>query len=199
MPEVDRPDLDVESLLRELRPEDMEFPTPPDSAWKAIEARLGTAPLPRRRATPLLLVAAAVASIVTAAAALVATNRPDPSLVAVADLAYDAESFDPIGATSTASARLVSRDGTLEIVIDEARLPEPGNDADLELWMIATDDDGTIVDIAPIARLDGPGSYTVPSGLDATSHRIIDISVEPRDGNASHSGRSILRGTLVDA
>ena len=50
-----------------------------------------------------------------------------------------------------------------------------------------------------VAFLDGPGTYEVPPGLDIDTHRVLDISVEPRDGDESHSGRSILRGTLTDA
>jgi hypothetical protein len=36
----------------------------------------------------------------------------------------------------------------------------------------------------------------VPANLDLIDYRIIDISVEAHDGNAAHSGHSLLRGTL---
>jgi hypothetical protein len=36
----------------------------------------------------------------------------------------------------------------------------------------------------------------VPAGLDPSSHYVVDISIEPRDGIAAHSGQSILRGAL---
>ena len=39
----------------------------------------------------------------------------------------------------------------------------------------------------------------VPAELDPDVYSIVDISIEPRDGDAAHSGRSILRGTLADA
>jgi len=35
--------------------------------------------------------------------------------------------------------------------------------------------------------------------LDPDVYSIVDIGIEPRDGDVAHSGRSILRGTLTDA
>ena len=53
--------------------------------------------------------------------------------------------------------------------------------------------------MAPVSLLDGtePDAYTcVRTVYDPTIHTIVDISVEPHDGNDAHSGRSILRGAL---
>jgi hypothetical protein len=50
-----------------------------------------------------------------------------------------------------------------------------------------------------VSLVSGPGSYAVPSSLDVSTHRIVDISLEPRDGEDAHFGRSILRGTLTEA
>jgi hypothetical protein len=207
MPDDRRPDhgsvsdTDIESLLRELRPDDFVFSAPPASIWASIEAHrhVGVAHRSRRRtSTSLMLAAAAVSLVVAAAVVLTATGGSEPAVVAIAALTHDTETFDPLGAAATASARLVDRDGSLEIVIDEARLPELDGDLELELWMLAADEAGAVVDVAPVARLSGPGTYAVPSDIDVGTHRIIDISVEPRDGDADHSGRSILRGTLAD-
>jgi len=44
-----------------------------------------------------------------------------------------------------------------------------------------------------------PVSYKIPDGLDPGSHYLVDISIEPRDGNAAHSGLPILRGPLEPA
>ncbi|MFZ8999032.1 MAG: anti-sigma factor domain-containing protein [Ilumatobacteraceae bacterium] len=206
MPDDHRPrhfsEADVESLLVELRPDDLDFPDPPSSVWAAIEARSDAEPVTairRRRPTPLLLAAAAVAIVVSAAVMLAGTTDRTPTVVAVADLSHDATDFDPLGVDATASARLVAHDGALAIVVDDARFPELDADLALELWLLAADESGTVVDIVPVAFLDGPGTYEVPPGLDIDTHRVLDISVEPRDGDESHSGRSILRGTLTDA
>jgi hypothetical protein len=37
---------------------------------------------------------------------------------------------------------------------------------------------------------------TVADNLDLSAVNIVDISAEPHDGNAAHSGRSLLRGRL---
>ena len=71
-------------------------------------------------------------------------------------------------------------------------------DDDLELWLIQTDADGNPVDVAPVALVEGSGAgtYVVPAGLDPGVHNVVDISIEPRDGDNAHSGQSILRGAL---
>ena len=38
----------------------------------------------------------------------------------------------------------------------------------------------------------------VPAELDPDVYSIVDISIEPRDGDEQHSGRSILRGALTE-
>jgi hypothetical protein len=84
-------------------------------------------------------------------------------------------------------------------VLEDAALPSVDEDADLELWLIEADADGEIVDIAPISLVSGAGAYEVPSSIDVSAFRIVDISIEPRDGDDTHSGRSILRGNLAEA
>ena len=44
-----------------------------------------------------------------------------------------------------------------------------------------------------------PGSLTVPAGYDPDAYYVVDISIEPRDGDTAHSGRTILRGPLQQA
>jgi hypothetical protein len=38
---------------------------------------------------------------------------------------------------------------------------------------------------------------TVPPGTDLNRYRLVDVSDEPHDGDATHSGKSLLRGTLT--
>jgi hypothetical protein len=43
----------------------------------------------------------------------------------------------------------------------------------------------------------GPaGTFVVPADLDPDTYTVVDISIEPRDGDEAHSGRSVLRGEL---
>ena len=126
-------------------------------------------------------------------------NRDDSDTVlSSAVLLHDPATFDPLGADSAATAKLLERDGHLEIELTDTTLPSLASDDDLELWLIEPDSAGNPVDIAPVALIEAsdPGTYRVPDGIDPSSHYVVDISIEPRDGDAAHSGRSILRGAL---
>ena len=61
------------------------------------------------------------------------------------------------------------------------------------MWLIDANVEG-MVSLGP-ARSDG--IYAVPSDLDVAAFPIVDVSVEPPDGNPTHSGVSVLRGTLA--
>ncbi len=200
---------DVEALLRELEDSDLELTAPPADVWAGIEAAIlndsqdDVAPLTSRRprfGTSFLAVAAAVIALAVGAVVVVVASLRDSTdaVVASAELAYDAENFDPLGAEATATARLVERDGGFEIRLDDASLPNSA-DNDLELWLIAVAADGSL-DVQPVGLVDprAPGVYAVPADLDPDLYSTVDISIEPRDGDATHSGRSILRGTLAD-
>ena len=41
-----------------------------------------------------------------------------------------------------------------------------------------------------------PSSTLVPAGVNLTDYPVVDVSLEPLDGNPAHSGTSVLRGTL---
>ena len=43
----------------------------------------------------------------------------------------------------------------------------------------------------------GEVSLEVPSGVDLTEYPVVDVSVEPLDGDPSHSGVSVVRGRLA--
>ena len=218
----DRDLLEVEALLRSLDADDLSAPPPPPpGVWAAIQSELTesgdlVAPAtPTVTSTPVVslaehrsrrlgtyrwLAAAAVVAVVAGAIAVVATRGGDPSeVVATAQLTWDPEAFNPLGADASARAELVQRDGGYEIVLDDAVLPAvAASGADLELWMISTDADGEITDVQPVSLVDpsDPGTYAVPSNLDPDTYTVVDISIEPRDGDTAHSGESILRGTL---
>ena len=133
----------------------------------------------------------------------VVTQRDEggPTVVASAELAYDPMTFDELGADAAARVSLVDDDGTLRVQIDESDLPRPsGESADLGLWLIAPDADGKPAELVSLGIVDpdNPGDFEVPAAYDPGIFFVVDISVEPRDGNANHSGRSILRGPLTE-
>lgn len=198
-------DPEIESLLAELDADDLVLVRPPADVWSGIERQLADEPAPvlelasrrtsRFSPSALLSIAAAFVLVVVGVAVVLNRTSGDETVLATADLVHDADAFDPLGADATATARLVERSDGFVIVLDETAFPNV-DDADLELWLIEAADDGTILDVAPVSLIDGAGSFEVPATLDVTTHRIVDISIEPRDGDDAHSGRSILRGTL---
>lgn len=207
-----RTDAEIEAVLREVTAGDLELLEPPDDVWAAIEsATAGDADaagavvsLTPRRWAPrrLALAVAAVLVLVVAGAVAVILTRDDPAdVVAAAALAYDPENFDALGSQASASAELVVEAGSHSIVIVDASLPSPEAGSDLEVWLIRPDADGNVADLVSLGVVDpaDPGSLEVPTGYDPYTYFVVDISVEPRDGDAGHSGRSILRGPLQDA
>lgn len=201
----------IEADLRRLDPGDLELPAPPGAVWDRIEAAIPdaapAAPVTslarhrsRRRigARAMLLSAAAAVVLVVVAGVVVLAPGDDGTIVATADLRFDPAAFDPLGATASAEVSLVRDGDRYELAIDRAVLPDPAaSDADLELWLIRADADGNVADLVSLGLVTGDeGTFVVPDGFDPATYDVVDISVEPHDGDPAHSGRSILRGQL---
>lgn len=63
-----------------------------------------------------------------------------------------------------------------------------------EVWLIDVPD-GRLVSLGVLDAAEG--SFTVPAEIDAGAFSTVDVSFEPLDGEPTHSGASVLRGTLV--
>jgi anti-sigma-K factor RskA len=175
-------------------------PTPPEPRPAAGERTAPPAspepspavPLRRggRRLVPArwrLAAAAAVVLVVAAGAVAVAGQDSGPDVLASAVL-------EPlVDATGPGEAELVSSDGTtrLDLSLSAAGLPDP--DGYYEVWLIDRDVRG-MVSLGPVRD---DGTYDVPADVDVTQFPIVDVSAEPADGNPTHSGSSVLRGTLA--
>jgi anti-sigma-K factor RskA len=219
----------IETLMREMTSEDFMLETPPPALWDRIDAEVSpaervapTQPADagvddgvgdaivhrlddrrRRRLTAAMIGIAAALFLAVAGTVVVSSRSGDsPTLVATAQLSYD-EGFDELGVTAAAGAELIeNEDGSAQIRLVGATLPAPeGEPADLELWLIEPDSDGSISDLVSLGLVDPgrPGVFEVPDGYDPAAYFVVDISVEPTDGPPAHSGRSILRGALVAA
>lgn len=201
----------IEGLLRGMEQKDLDLLDPPDEIWQGIESAVGmdrdasasVVPLhPRRRARRRAFIgaAAAVVAAVIGVVAFVAVSGDADEVVATATLSYDPLNFDYLGANAAAGANLVSEDGKLTVELVDATLPSPGDGTDLEVWLIQPDDEGNVVDLISLGVVSStdPESLEVPRSHDPAVYFVVDISVEPRDGDTSHSGRSILRGALMD-
>lgn len=216
----DETDARLTRALDSLEAADLEPSRPSEQVWRAIAGEVGIdpgAPDPaadhrtrgggplqpiagHRRRTHLLAVAAVLALAVVGGGLLV-SNGDEPDVVAAADLTWDAGSFDPLGARATASAALEGREGAYVIHVRTADLPRPASGEDLELWLLRPDESGQVADLVSLGRVDpaAPRPAAVPPGIDPREFSVVDISIEPRDGDEAHSGRSILRGDLPDA
>lgn len=155
----------------------------------------------RRPPTWLLAAAAAVVLLVFGLGfVLFSDDGDDTTVVASAELTYDPDAFDPLGADAAATASLVEDHEDYRIQLVDRQLPDPtGEDADLELWLLEVDETGAVADLVSLGLVaEGEAVFAVPPGHDPAVYSVVDISVEPRDGDRSHSGRSILRGELTE-
>jgi len=85
----------------------------------------------------------------------------------------------------------VRGDGTRVLVVDTDY--HQVNDASIEVWMI----DSAVEGMISLGYLSSDhGEFVIPAGFDYAAYPIVDISIEPNDGNPQHSGVSITRGIL---
>jgi hypothetical protein len=90
-------------------------------------------------------------------------------------------------------ASAVQTDDTFTIRVSASELgDEPGVH---EVWLINVDGE-RMISIGLLASGD-EGEFDVPMDLIDQGYRIVDISVEPDDGDPTHSGVSIARGELA--
>lgn len=159
--------------------------TPPDD----LASRRAASPPVRRLAT---LAIAAVALAAVSVGGVIwyrqAVLKNDDAVVARTTL-------QPLPDKSgQGTAELIRKGGVVQLsVTTTADRGGPGYE---ELWLINTD--GQRMISLGILPPDGRGSYPLPvmtgGGLDG--YTIVDISLEPLDGNTAHSHNSLLRGSL---
>ncbi|WP_250031422.1 anti-sigma factor [Paractinoplanes maris] len=169
--------------LQDLR----DLPAPPEHVWSAIESEIAG---PARRRRPRRLVpamAAAVAAVVAVAGAVAFFRAPAEQVVARATLTPLAT----VPAGAGGSVRVLA-DGQMRIEVRNLPLTTGFH----EVWLIDPDDLTRMVALGNLG--DRPDEVLpVPAGVDMNRYSLVDVSDEPHDGDATHSGRSLLRGTLT--
>jgi hypothetical protein len=147
----------------------------------------------RRRPATWLLAAAGIGGIVVGgvatAAVMTAGSDGSPSSTLEASTVLDPlPEWDAIGeATLSVNA---NGDQVLDVTVD-ARAD--GEDGFQEVWLIDRD----VVGMVSLGPLEGSsGQFVIPAGVDVSQFPIVDVSLEPVDGVPTHSGNSIVRGTL---
>ncbi|NNE72453.1 MAG: anti-sigma factor [Acidimicrobiales bacterium] len=203
-------------LARSLTVADTHLEEPPVDLWASIEAALqdespaaspgasiapgSVAPTatvtnlaegrrqPERRLGRVLLGVAA--GLLLVALVGVGLIRSGDSTDPVASVALSADGIDPLGLGLDGTAELIEVDGGYEIALDVSSLPEV--DGFYELWIIDTD----VAGMFSLGTVNEDGRFAVPAGVDIADFPVVDLSVEPIDGDPTHSGVSALRGVL---
>lgn len=172
-----------------------------DAIWAGVAAELAEpeAERPRqlrgRRGRPTVGPTARWLSAVGVAAGLVAglavgiSLRPGDAAPAEVVASVELSALDP--GYAPAEARLVGDDGArvVQVALDGL----PAADGFHEVWLLGATD-GRLVSLGPV-RPDG--TYVVPDGVDLVQVPTLDVSREPDDGDPTHSGDSVLRGTFT--
>jgi len=173
---------------------------PPPRVWERISSDLQLDGRARRHSfgqrwsTTWLAAAAVVGVVAGAAVALGVTtwtgegSAPPPvaaSVVASTTLAALPEH------AGQGEAKIVQTRTGQELVVDVSDLTK--TDGFYEVWLIDPDT-SAMVGLGALA--DDTGRFVIPTGLDLSQYRLVDVSSEPLDGDPVHSTDSVVRGEL---
>ncbi|WP_300009134.1 anti-sigma factor [Pseudonocardia sp.] len=167
---------------------------PPERIWTAITGELDIVeePPPRTRWRRFALpVAAAVLGVAAGLGIGYAVAAAPPAERPLATLA-------PVESAGTGTAALTERAGVREMVVRVHGVTTPAGTDYLEAWLM----DGTGTGLVSLGSLapDGDGfrgAFTVPADLPLAEFGVLDVSAERWDGDAGHSGDSLLRGPVA--
>ena len=174
--------------VRRGTPDAPPAPIPLPVAHAHPRVRRGVSPWLAGIAAALALLAGLGLGRLTGGPAPTPEARPDPgTVVAAADLT----ALDSDAARGVASAVETGDAVTLRVSAEELG----DEDGVHEVWLINVDG-RRMVAIGLLASGD-EGQFEVPLGLIDKGYRIVDISVEPDDGDPTHSGVSLARGELA--
>ena len=197
---------------RSTSPDDLPAP-PPAAVWSGITAELGIGPgadagatsaeaevvalAPRRAArwtTSWLVAAAAVGVIagvgVTAVGGAMVGDDAPP--VAAPQPVVAQAALAPLPSKQgTGNAEIVQTPNGPELVVDVSDLS--AGDGFYEVWLI---DPKTFEMVGLGALTQNEGRFPIPDGLDLSQYRVVDVSIEPYDGDPVHSRDSVVRGEL---
>jgi hypothetical protein len=199
-----RGELDALAHVAELGTETQglrELPDPPERVWAAIAAEIHEKPdtvraqgRPDRKRRPRLSpwLAAAAAAVLAVAGTVAAFRLADRA--ATPDVTAQAVLSPLTGAPRTAAGdALVLAGSELRLAVHNL----PLTTGYYEVWLIDPEDTTKMM---ALGNLTGSADVTLPlpPGADLNRYRLVDISAEAYDGDAAHSGKSLLRGTLTN-
>jgi hypothetical protein len=168
---------------------------PPTAGPAATDAPSGAPASSSRsagRRSVLLLVAAVLALVVVGVGVVArsALRTDDPALAAEAALSSEGlEGAAP--ASGRAELLRVDDHRVLDVSVPGVR---PADGTVLEVWLIDPESDG----LRSLGTIDGGETrLPVPDAIDVDRFSIVDVSVEPLDGDPAHSADSVVRGPLA--
>ena len=203
----------VVTTARSAQPDDYPV-TPPPSVWEGIVAELGLAtgggagagvaaedspvaglPVPAartRRRSVLLAVAAGVIGLLIGIAATAVVTAGDDDLPVVASTELTVLADDSSGGDAE-----VVREGDGRVLELDVPTLTPDTKGFYEVWLL-DEDAKRLVSIGLLDLSQGTTArFAIPDDVDLATYPVVDVSVEPADGNPAHSGDSVVRGTLA--
>lgn len=187
-------------ILADIAPDGAAAPQPDAPDLRASDPDPGAPPgrMPsgdlvrrrRRRFSAAALIAACAGSAVLAASLAVLIVTQSTGAPRSTDLANAA--LEPLTtAVSPARAEVVERDGQRLLVVDADALPTV--DGYLDVWLL----DADAQQMVSLGVMDAASTeLALPADLDLAAFPVVDVSIEPYDGDPTHSGDSIWRGAL---
>jgi anti-sigma-K factor RskA len=204
----------VVAIGRTLQPEDLVTTAPPALVWERIAAETGVGGAPsapkatlvrpqprtgrgepvRERPAPSVgtrrlawVLAAVVLGAVLGGAGTLgwqSLHRGGTRVVASATL----RPLPTKQGTGTAEVEDVNNQRELAVRVTTP----PTRRAYLEVWLMS--DPKHLISLGTLQS--SSGRFALPAGLDLSKYKIVDVSVEPYDGNPAHSADSLVRGSL---
>ncbi len=168
-----------------------------------LRSALGEAPrkppaVPNTVSNLLPLAAALALVIIGGLITVLATDNGSGDQTAGATLLSEGSAID---VDVTATAAMLEGDGRRSLRLNFDRdlhaalagdgLLSPESEY-LSLWLT----DPGRRDVLPLGVVYNDSVIPLPAGLDIANFSVLDISIEPIDGNPEHSGRTVLRGVL---
>ncbi len=135
---------------------------------------------------PLLAVAAAVALLAAGAAGTLAVQALDGEADGVEVALSGLPGAEGAGATAE-----LHRDAGV-VRLDVRGLQATDRDSFYELWLLNSPEDLVAVGTFRVGE-DGRAEVEFPLAVDPRRFQVLDVSVEPVDGDPGHSSRSVLR------
>jgi Anti-sigma-K factor rskA len=148
--------------------------------------------LRRLPTAPLLAAAAAVGAVAGGLGVWAltdgSTDQPAPEVVATTPL----EPLPTWDVEGTASVE-VAADGSRLLVVEVPGAGVGEADGYHEVWLLDPD----VTQLVSLGVLEGDsGTFAIPAALELDELPVVDVSLEPYDGDPAHSGDSVVRGTL---